>query len=317
MKTLLLFIFCFLAVHCFAQIGEYSQKTALAVETYAYLKGQQSALKKISSEFPGLHDDVLSVQKNIDLYHGRSQRNIELFLKEEFSEQYFLQLTKHLDSMITQQLKNPIEREKYAEDLLDKIHKKIRSGTIGTTDKGILSFAYHDRPHQELTDGHTINYSTKGHPKAEESVVKIPVPKSWTAEEAEHPDTIQQFTSYAGKGDEKILLMIYQLAESERNMLLTKESVYDFIAPQSVLIRSEKVTIDGIPGVMAEIEEVIDFAVNQKKVRMLQFMFIHQQKLYCLQGSVGPAPIHHDLGLQLRKYEPLFRLVAQGTDIMN
>ena len=36
MKTLLLFICCFLAVHCFAQIGEYSQKTALAVETYAY-----------------------------------------------------------------------------------------------------------------------------------------------------------------------------------------------------------------------------------------------------------------------------------------
>lgn len=288
----------------------------LAVETYAFLKGQSSALQKVAIQFPSLKNDVALVQKNA-IIHGRAQRNIEKFLKDELKDTQFKLLQKNIDSLINQQLKNPIEDEKYAKDFLKKVKDKIRFSYDTISEKGIMSFAYLDAPHQEFADGHTMHFSTEDHPKAEESIVKIPIPRSWNAEEAQMPATIQQFTSHDGRGDEKILIVMHELSEEDQNLRLNEQTISEMIAPESKIIRTEKVKIDGLPGVMAEIEEIIDFDTDKKKVRMLQFMFIHKQKLYCLQGSVGPAPLHHNLGHQLRKYEPLFRLVAAGTDVVH
>lgn len=315
MKTFLLFITCLLAIYCQAQPQNYSPKVILAIETYAFLKGQGSALEKVAMQFPSLEDDVESVQKSAVL-HGRAQRNIEQFLKEELKENQFKILQKHIDSLVNQQLKYPIEQEKHAKDFIKKVKDKIRFSYDTIGEKGIMSFAYLDAPHQEFADGHTMYFSTKDHPKAEESIVKIAIPRSWNAEEAQMPATIQQFTSHDGTGDERILIVIYEL-EDDQNLLLNEKTVSEMIAPESKIIRTEKVKIDGMPALMVEMEEIIAFNTDKKKIRMLQFMFIHKQKLYCLQGSVGPAPLHHNLDHRLRKYEPLFRLVAAGTDVVH
>ncbi|RYJ38897.1 hypothetical protein NU08_2122 [Flavobacterium anhuiense] len=39
-------------------------------------------------------------------------------------------------------------------------------------------------------------------------------------------------------------------------------------------------------------------------------------ELYCVQGSIGPVAMHHNLDLHLKKHEPFFRLVAAGNDIV-
>lgn len=64
---------------------------------------------------------------------------------------------------------------------------------------------------------------------------------------------------------------------------------------------------------MVEVEETLN--QDKVKIRMLQFMFTQKQKLYCLQGSIGPADISKNLEPQIKKYEPLFRLIADRTEI--
>jgi uncharacterized pyridoxamine 5'-phosphate oxidase family protein len=75
------------------------------------------------------------------------------------------------------------------------------------------------------------------------------------------------------------------------------------------------VTIDGSPGMMVEVEETINSATTKMKVRMLQFMFVRKKKLYCLQGSIGPVEASKNLEPQIKKYEPLFRLIATKTQV--
>lgn len=304
------------AVDAYSQVPQYAPKVNLAIETYAFLRGQSAALEKVAMQFPQLQDDVEIVQQSATALFGRSERNIEQYLKKELGDAAYQSLRSHIDSMVHAQLKEPIQEEKYAADFIEKIKGKIHLGKGSSIPQGVVSFAYHDAPHQEMADGHIVRFSTKDHPKAHQDIVTISIPKSWSAEEAQMSQTIQQFTSFHGNGIEKVLIIAYHLPEESRNLILTEKSVTQMIAPESRLIRTEKVKIDGREAIMAEVEEILDFQSTKMKIRILQFMFTHNQKLYCLQGSIGPVAINHNLDLHLKKYEPFFRLVAAGTNIV-
>jgi hypothetical protein len=317
MRKLLLFIYCAFPALFYAQVEKYTPKVNLAIETYAYLKGQNAALRTVALQFPALKSNVAAAEKNSKALFGRAERNIEHFLKEELENSEFNKLQYNLNSLINKQFKYPIEKQRYALDFLEKVRDRPHSISDTLLLKGIISFAYHDAPHQEITDGHIKVFNSKDHPKAGKVTVKLSVPKSWLAEEAEMPETIQQFTSYYGKGHEKFLIVIYNLAEEENNITLDKKSILEMISPETKLIRTETVTIDDNPGMMIEVEENINSVDKQMKVRMLQFMFIQKKKLYCLQGSIGPVEASKNLDPHIKKYEPLFRIIASKTQIDN
>ena len=316
MRKLVLFIYCAFPTFFYAQVSQYTPKVTLAIETYAFLKGQSSALQTVARQFPELQSNVASAEKSADALFGRAERNIERFLKEELEHSEFQKLKYNLNSLINKQFKYPIEKKKHAVDFLEKV--KDRPNYISDTLlwKGIISFAYHDAPHQEITDGHIKVFTSKNHPKAPKTTLKLSLPKSWLAEEAEMPETIQQFTSHYGKGNEKFLIVIYNLPE-ENDIILDKKSVLEMIPPATNVKRIENATIDGSPGIMIEVEETINSAHNKMKVRMLQFMIVQNRKLYCLQGSIGPVDVSQNLDLKIKKYEPLFRTIAAKTQIDN
>ncbi|WP_427874112.1 hypothetical protein [Flavobacterium sp. MMS24-S5] len=160
MKTMLLFIYCLSAVHCCSQTRYPSEKVQLAIETYAYLKGQNAALKKVAGQFPSFTKQVSELQKNAHPVFGRAERNIEDFLQQELNDSQFNAVEKHVDSLINEQLKNPIEKKEYAGSFLEQVKDKIAFSSNAAVPKGIISFAYHDAPHEEVTDGHIINFST-------------------------------------------------------------------------------------------------------------------------------------------------------------
>ncbi|MBO9584848.1 MAG: hypothetical protein J7574_11875 [Flavobacterium sp.] len=299
---------------CFSQ--KYDAKVAFAIETYAFIKGQNAALQKVAQQFPHLKPKVFETEKALKNVFGRTEKNLNQFLKEELSRQQIDSLHKYIDSLLNQQLSNPIEKEQHAHDFLLKV-KDRSTYSDGLLPKGILSFKYHDAPHQEITNGHVDVFSSENHPKAENIAIKIPVPKSWLAQEADMPQTIQQFTSCYGNGSEKILIVVYDLPEELNGITLNEKSVLSFLSPQTKLIRTESVIIDDTPGLMVEVEESIHYQNENMNVRMLQFMFLDKQKLYCLQGSIGPANKNEDLGIQIKKYEPLFRLIASKTELDN
>lgn len=306
-----------LLIHCDCFSQKYDAKIAFAIETYAYIQGQNAALQKVAEEFPHLQSKVSETKKNLKTVFARTEKNLHQYLKEELSRQEIDSLQKQIDALLNKELSNPIEKEQYAQDFLLKVKDRSRHNSHELLPKGILSFKYHDAPHQEITDGHVDVFSTENHPKAENVAIKIPVPKSWLAQEAEMPQTIKQFTSCYGNGIEKILILVYDLPEDMKEIKLNEKTIPTLFPPQTKMIRTEPVTIDGIPGFMIEVEEAIQHQDTNMKLRMLQFMFLDKQKLYCLQGSIGPAATHEDLGVEIKKYEPLFRLIASRTELDN
>jgi len=316
-RAILLLAFCAFPALFYSQVQQHSPKVLFAIETFAYLKGQSAALKTIARQFPKLKPKVAAVENNAEISFSRAERNIERFLQDELTGSEFMTLQQRIDSLLTLQLQNPIKKEKYAVDFLQKVSKGTHFIADTLRSKGILSFAYHDTPHQEIKDGYSTTFTTKNHPKADQAVLKIPIPSSWLAEEADMPETVQQFTSYYGKGDEKIVIVVYDLPDERQQVILNKKSVLQMIPPESKLIRINNVKIDGIAGVMVEVEQLLNTQENRMKIRMLQFMFTQKQKLYCLQGSIGPVEAHKNLDLHIKKYEPLFRLVASNTEIEN
>ncbi|MFB9109957.1 hypothetical protein ACFFVK_15315 [Flavobacterium gyeonganense] len=316
MRRIVLLFYLLFPAFCFSQSEKYDPKVSFAIETYAFLKGQNTALQKIADQFPKLHPNVTDAEKKLKSIFGRTEKNIKQFLKEELDYQQYNSLHHYLDSILNNEFPNKIEKEKYAHDFLLEV--KERSKNIINNDilsKGILSFKYHDAPHQEITDGHVDFFTTENHPKAEKAFFKIPIPKSWLAEEAEMPETIQQFTSYYGNGNEKILIVVYDLPKELHGIKLTEKSIASILPPNIKLFRTEDVMIDGKPAVMIEAEESLERHNNAMKVRMLQFMLAQNQKLYCLQGSIGPEAAHEDLTLQIEKFEPLFRLIASRAKL--
>lgn len=300
---------------CFSQSEKYNAKVAFAIETYAFLKGQNAALQKVAQQFPHLTPKVYEAEKNLKTVFGRTEKNLKQFLKEELEISQMDSLHILMDSLLNQQLSNPIEKEQHAHDFLLKL--KDRSNyNQEQLPKGILSFKYYDAPHQEITDGHVNFFNSENHPKAENTSIKVPVPKSWLAQEAHMPETIQQFTSCDGNGTEKILIVVYDLPKELHGFKLNDKSVSSLLPPTAKVIRSETLTIDNIPAFMIEVEESIENE-NNMKIRMIQFMIVDKDKLYCLQGSIGPAYKNEDLGFEIKKYEPLFRLIASKTELDN
>lgn len=301
----------------FSQTG-HNPKVLFAVETYAFIKGQNAALEKVAEEFPPLKPVAGAAEKNLNTVFGRAEKNLRQFLSEELNDMQLDSLHQYIDSLSNQQLSNPIEKEEYAHQFLLMVRERSNENIDNETlSKGILSFKYHDTPHEEITDGHVVFFTTENHPKAENAFLKIPIPKSWLAEEAAMPETIQQFTSYYGNGNEKILIVAYALPSNLSNLKLNEKSIPSLLSPQTKLIRTEYVTIDNIPSVMIEAEESIEYDKKKMKIRMLQFLFVQNGKLYCLQGSIGPAEADEDLKHQIKKYEPLFRLIASETKLNN
>lgn len=108
--TLAALLFCVLSTVCYPQSPKYSPKVTFAIESYAFLKGQSTALEKISRQFPLLKAKVETVEKDTEVSFVRSQRNIEYFLQEELTVSGFTVLQTRINSMLKEQFKNPIEK---------------------------------------------------------------------------------------------------------------------------------------------------------------------------------------------------------------
>lgn len=315
LRTLIILLIC-IPTFCIAQQA-LPPKVSYALETYAFLKGQDAALDKVAAEFPELSADVRAAEKKLDKAFGLAAYNITQYLKKELEYSQLQKFHNQIDSLLDMQLQYPVEKKSHAKEFLKHVVQRPKNIYGSSVSKGILSFKYHNEPHQEILDGHVNVFETKDHPKAPNVSISIPIPASWLAEETAMPQTIQQFTSCNGNGTEKIYVLLYNLPDDYGPVELNKNTVTNFLSPQSTLIRTETVSIDGAPAYMTEVEELIEFGGRTMKIRMLQFLVVKNQKLYCIQGSTLPSLTAENLEPMIRKNEKLFRLIAAQTDLDN
>lgn len=322
-SILLLFI---TAINVFGQTTDNLKKPKYkrVSEAYGYLTGQEYSLDLIKKEFPQFEMSILKAQMSFNSTFGKSKEGMMKYLADYLGQQEFNQYEEKLMSELKKMLGSQAFTEEIATNFISEVESRAKGNIASTVLETLLSFQFSERPQDELTSGFTATFKTKGHLKSKNTDWQIKVPKSWKAEEADRPNIIQKFTSDYGAGNQSIMLIVkemplpkgYKITKEELNDLFTEKEMKDMVPDGGKFISFTKMTLDNNIGGMIEYEQTVERLDFKMKIRMVQFMFIRGDKWYFLQCSVGSEKTDTDLSLVMKKYLPLYRLVA-NTIVVN
>ena len=293
-------------------------------EALGYVNGQEITLNLIVKEFPQYEISVLKAKISFNSTFGKSKEGMRKCLSEFLGQNEFIEFEDKLISEMKKMLVNQIFTEEDAINFISEVESRAKGNIPSTVLETLLSFQFSDRPQDELTSGFTTTFKTKGHLKSKNTDWQIRVPKSWKAEEADRPNIIQKFTSDYGSGNQVIMIMVkelalakeYKITKEELNELFTEKEMKDLVPDGGKFISFTKMTLDNNIGGMIEIEQTVERLDLKIKIRMVQFMFVRGDKMYTLQCSVGSEKADTDLSLEMIKYLPLYKLVA-NTIVVN
>lgn len=293
-------------------------------EAYGYLTGQDYSLDLIKKEFPHFEMNILKAQMSFNSTFGESKERMKKYLTEYLGQNEFKEYEDTLISEMKKLLGNQKITEEIATNFISEVETRAKGNIASPIIETLLSFQFYDRPQDEITTGFTTTFKTKGHLKSKNTDWQIKVPKSWKAEEADRPNIIQKFTSDYGSGNQTIMLMIkemplpedYKITKEELNDFFTEKAMKDIVPEGGKFISFTKMTFDNNIGGMIEFEQTMDRMDFKMKIRMVQFMFVRGNKMYVLQGTVGSEKTNTDLSLEMKKYLPVYKLVA-NTIVIN
>lgn len=289
-------------------------------EAYGFIKGQQYSLDLIKKELPQFRMSILKAQTSFNSNFGKAKEEIKRYLAESLGQNDFNQYEQTLVSELEKMLGDQIFTEEIAANFITEVENRAKGNIVSTVLETLLSFQFLDRPQDEFTSGFTTIFKTKGHLKSKNTDWQIKVPKSWKAEEADRPNIIQKFTSDYGAGNQIIMLMVKDMPQQkgqiitmqELNRLFTEKEMKNMLPDGGKFISFTKMTFDNHIGGMMEIEQIRESLDFKVKIRMAQFMFIRDNKMYILQGMVSTDETLTDLSLEMKKYMPLYKLVANS-----
>lgn len=289
-------------------------------EAYGYIIGQDYTLNLIKKEFPKYELQILHAEMSFNSSFGKSKFEIKKYLIEYLGQIEFNNYEDKLMIAMKNMLGNQTFSEENVTNFITEVESRAKGNIASTVLETILSFQFLDRPQNELTTGFTSTFKTKSHPKAKNTDWQIKVPKSWKAEEADRPNIIQKFISDYGAGNNTIMILVkempladgHKLTNEELNELFTEKEMKSTVPEGGKFISFTKMTLDNYIGGMIEYEqstERLDYKIN---IRMVQFTFIKDDKMYILQGIVGSINENTDLSIEMKKYLPLYKLVANS-----
>lgn len=322
-KFFLTSLFAATALFLMGQPGENLKETKWqrVSKTYGYLLGQEYSINRIKKELPELKNDLLVAEMSFDLTFSKAREGIEKYLKEYAgSEEEFKivdqELRKELAKILGDQIYNYETATVFIEDVKSRAKGNIPSPFLET----LLSFQFADNPEKEFLAGFTTTFKTKGHLKAKNTDWHLKVPQSWLAEEGNRPNIIQHFKSEYGSGNQGMLLMVKQIplqdgipySKKEINDFFSVEAAKEMIPEDGKFISYSKTVIDRLPAGMLEFESIYEGVETKVKIRMVEFIFIVEDKMYFFQASVSSADLSEDLSIPMKKFLPLYKLVANS-----
>ena len=295
-------------------------KSNRVMEAYGFLVGQDYTLNKIVKDYPHLKVNVMTVQMAFNEFFFKSKIGLEKYLKYNSGIEDLSDIDNKIISEINKIYFEQKLTEEIAMDFISEVESRAKGNIVSTVLETLLFFQFFDQPQDEFTSGFTNKFKTKGHPKSKNTDWQIKIPKSWKAEEGDRPNIIQKFTSDYGSGNQSIALMVKEfslpkgtkITNEDLNMLFTEDEMKKMSPTGSNFISFTKMTIDKNVGGMIEFEQTIERLDIKVKIRLVQFMFIRDNKWYFLQCSVNTLKLNNDLSIELKKYLPLFKLVANS-----
>ncbi len=296
------------------------------IESYGFLLGQETTLKRIEKELPHLAIQVTIARTSFSQAFGGAKKRLEDYLIESLGNdnynKYTIELQRQLDSLLNQQELVEENAIQFIEEVENRANGGISNSTILET---LLGFQYVNRPHDEYLNGFTQTFSTKNHPKGRNSDCSIRVPISWRAAEGNRPHIVQKFINDYGDGLKLIMLWINDIpveanqtvTEDDINDIFSDSGIVSLIPPDATLISFVKINLDGQTGAMIEFEQVGNSLDVTSKIRMIQFTTIYDNICYSITGSVYSIDPKADLSNEMKKYLPLFKLVANSLVFNN
>lgn len=289
-------------------------------EAYGYLIGQDYSLNIIKNKFPQLGPNIKIALMTFYSTFSNSKQGMKNYLLGYLSESEFNMYEESTKAEINKSLSDQTFTEKSAKAFISEVESRAKGNIISPVLETLLSFQYSNQPSQEFLEGFTNTFKTIGHSKSKNTDWQIEVPISWKPSEGERPNIIQTFTSDFGDGSQMIILLVkemslpedYSFTKNELNEIFTEKEIRNMIPQGAVFISFTKMTFDNNQGGMLEFEQSVSRLDINIKVRMVQFMFIRKNKMYILQGTVSSEMIDLDLGLDMKKYLPLYKLVANS-----
>jgi len=317
---LIFFISCTLLVS--AQTSTYVIKplSERATEVYGYLIGQECYLQKIKTKFPDLQSKITLAQFSFDRTFGKSKENLKDYFKLHLGEKEFNELEMKVLTGIRKSMNNQTFTEEIAFNFITEVENRAKGQIASQFLETLLSFQFLDKPEDEFLKGFTKIFKTKGHLKAKGTDWQIKVPKSWRAEEGDRPNIIQKFSNDNCKYRQNITLLVkelplpkdYKITEEELNEFFTEKEMKGGIPPEGKFVAFKKMTFDANIGCMLEIEQILKRLDFTMKIREISYMFIRDNKQYILSITVGSEKLDADLTIEIQKYFPLYRQIANS-----
>jgi hypothetical protein len=314
---ILIFLFIHLIhVESFAQLKESELNDVF--QTYGFVKGQEYSLNKIKEKYPQFAVDVIKSKAKFDSSFKQSVNNLETELKQLIGEEYFadykISMYKELEKLISQQKLS----EKDILLFLDEVSKRADGNMQNPILHYLLHYKFKESPHQEFLQDYNQEFFTKGHSKSKGTDIKLKVPISWKAKEADRPNIIQKFVSRNGNGTSTIMLIVKDIplkpgekfTETEIEEFFIESEMKEMIPDGSKYISFKKENYDQHKG------GALEFYHEQTNMglligmRTIQNLFIYEDKMYFLQCSVGGKADRSILDSEMEKYRLLFNLVA-------
>lgn len=293
-----------------------------ATQAYEFIKIQNGFLSSFKKQFPQLEFNILKAELAFNSTFWKSNEGIKKYLNEFIGEVEFNKYETRLNSEMKTALENISFVEQDAINFIADVENRAK-GIIDTPIlETLLYFQYCNNPSGEFSAGFTTKYSTKGHSKSKNTDWQIKIPKSWKAEEGERPNIIQKFTSDYGNGNESFMLLVneldlpvgYKMTNEELNRFFSEKEMNTLMTTTNrKFISFTKMTIENNIGGMVECEQTSERMGVQIKMRLVQFMFIMDNKMYILFCSVSSSNISIDLGVEMKKYLLLFKQVANSS----
>lgn len=289
-------------------------------KAYGYLIGQEYTLNSIKKEHPELQVNILKAEKEFNIVFGKAKVELQNYIKEAVGNEEL----KKIKNKVNVELKNLLENKNFSQEealnFIDEVESRAKGNIAPIILETLLSFQYIDSPHEEFLSGFTKIFETFEHSKSKGTNWKIKVPISWKAEEADRPNIIQKFTNDYGSGLNSIMLMVneipvskdYKFTKEELDIFFTEEQMMAIMVQEdSKFISFKKMTIDSYSGGMIEVEQTADRLDVEIKVRVLQYVFIKDNKMYFIMCSISGIE-GANIELEAKKLRPLFRLVVNS-----
>lgn len=316
-KTIYL-IFSLLLFYTINSYGQSDRQYEQFTQTFGYLKGQNYKINYIKREFPSLKPSVIQQQLLFKSRFGNAAKTIDYIFKKALENKYDLYVRK-----LKQKLKEVINFDNYTKKdavefisiLNNRANGQIESPILET----LLFFQYKDEPEKEFINGYTYDFNTKGHEKSKNTQIKLKIPKSWKALEAERPNIVKTFRSRNGFGDTAFMLLIKRFdkkeykSNNEFENFFKKEEINDIIPDNGKFISYKPVTIEGLKSGILEYKLVKKRLDKTFKLRTISFITITENKF--VQFNCGINITKEEI--YINKFKPLFRLIVNSLVIVD